>query len=30
MITRLLYPKLTEALAYLPAVALHGPRQVGQ
>jgi predicted AAA+ superfamily ATPase len=30
MITRLLYPKLSEALAYSPAVALLGPRQVGK
>jgi len=30
MISRLLYPKLTEALAYSPAVALLGPRQVGK
>ena len=30
MISRLLYPKLSEALAYSPAVALLGPRQVGK
>jgi len=30
MISRQLYPKLTEALAYSPAVALLGPRQVGK
>lgn len=30
MITRLLYPKLSEALAHSPAVALLGPRQVGK
>lgn len=30
MIYRLLYPKITEALAYSPAVALLGPRQVGK
>ena len=30
MIARLLYPKLSEALAYSPAVALLGPRQVGK
>jgi len=30
MIPRLLYPKITEALAYSPAVALLGPRQVGK
>ena len=30
MISRLLYPKLTEALAHSPAVALLGPRQVGK
>lgn len=30
MITRLLSSKLTEALAYSPAVALLGPRQVGK
>jgi uncharacterized protein len=30
MITRLLYPRLSEALAYSPAVALLGPRQVGK
>lgn len=30
MIPRLLYPKLSEALAYSPAVAMLGPRQVGK
>ena len=30
MISRLLYPKLSEALANSPAVALLGPRQVGK
>lgn len=30
MITRLLQPKLSEALAHSPAVALLGPRQVGK
>jgi len=30
MITRLLQPKLTEALAHSPAVALLDPRQVGK
>jgi hypothetical protein len=30
MISRLLYPKLSEALAHSPAVALLGPRQVGK
>jgi predicted AAA+ superfamily ATPase len=30
MIFRLLYPKLSEALAHSPAVALLGPRQVGK
>ncbi len=30
MIPRLLYPQLSEALAYSPAVALIGPRQVGK
>lgn len=30
MISRLLYPKLAEALAHSPAVALLGPRQVGK
>ncbi len=30
MIPRLLYPKLSEALAHSPAVALLGPRQVGK
>ena len=30
MISRLLYPKLSEALAQSPAVALLGPRQVGK
>lgn len=30
MISRLLYPKLSEALGYSPAVALLGPRQVGK
>ena len=30
MISRLLHPKLSEALAYSPAVALLGPRQVGK
>ena len=30
MITRLLYSKLSDALAYSPAVALLGPRQVGK
>jgi predicted AAA+ superfamily ATPase len=30
MLPRLLYPKLSEALAHSPAVALLGPRQVGK
>ena len=30
MISRQLYPKLSEALAHSPAVALLGPRQVGK
>ncbi|HIJ94478.1 MAG TPA: ATP-binding protein [Desulfuromonadales bacterium] len=30
MISRLLYPKLSEALSHSPAVALIGPRQVGK